>query len=179
MNIPRGKHTYGPNPLILGHQRLLEGSEIGAFCSLGPDIKYTARGKHDMDWISTYPFGAFDKWGRRDVPLNSFGWTPEPIIIGNDVWTGANIRIKQNVTIGDGAVVAAESYVTGNVEPYSIVGGNPAKLIRYRFDANTIKELLKIKWWLWEDEKISKFIDLLNNNKDIEKFIKLANNEQH
>jgi virginiamycin A acetyltransferase len=178
MNIPRGKHTYGPEPVILGNPAIIEGSSIGAFCSLGRDIRYIARGKHDMEWISTYPFGAFDKWGRRDIPLNSFEGVLEPITIGNDVWTGDNIRIKQNVTIGDGAVIASESYVTGNVEPYSIVGGNPAKVVRYRFELNIIQELLKIKWWLWEDEKISQHIDLLNNNKNIEKFIKLCNHEQ-
>lgn len=176
MKIPRGKHTYGRDPVVIGHSIIIEGSSIGAFCSLGPGIKYIARGKHEMEWVSTYPFGAFNKWNRRDVPLNSSaGDFKEPIIIGNDVWAGANIRIKQNVTVGDGAVIAAESYVTGNVEPYAIVGGNPAKVIRYRFDADIIKELLKIKWWSWEDEKISKHIDLLNNNKDIEKFIKICN----
>lgn len=178
MKIPYGKHTYGPQPTIIGHPRIIKGSRIGAFCSIGPDLKYIARGRHEMEWVTTYPFAAFDKWNRKDLPLNSFGPVAQPIIIGSDVWTGSNVRIKQNVTVGHGAVIAAESYVTGNVQPYAIVGGNPAKLIRYRFESSIIKELLKIKWWEWDDQKIKNHIDLLVSNKDIYQFIKTVKNNE-
>ena len=78
------------------------------------------------------------------------------------------------VKIGDGAIIANNSHVVKDVEPYSIIGGNPAKLIRYRFTPNQIKELLKIKWWYWEDKKINKFTPLLCSD-NIDAFINIAN----
>lgn len=77
------------------------------------------------------------------------------------------------VTIGDGAVIANNSHVVKNVEPYSLVGGNPAKLIKYRFNQEQINKLLEIKWWNWDDEKINKFTNKLCNN-NIDEFIKIA-----
>jgi serine acetyltransferase len=76
------------------------------------------------------------------------------IIVSNDVWIGAKSTIMSGVKIGDGAIVAAGALVTKDVEPYSIVGGNPAKLLKYRFDKSQIEELLKIEWWSWDESKI-------------------------
>jgi virginiamycin A acetyltransferase len=94
------------------------------------------------------------------------------VIIGNDVWIGANVTIMSGVTIGDGVVIANNSHVVKDVEPYSLIGGNPAKLIKYRFTPEQIEKLLKIKWWYWDDEKINTFTPLLCNN--IDEFIKSA-----
>jgi virginiamycin A acetyltransferase len=99
--------------------------------------------------------------------------TKGDVIIGNDVWIGANVTIMSGVTIGDGAVIANNSHVVKNVEPYSLVGGNPAKLIKYRFTPEQIEKLLKIKWWYWDDKKINKFTPLLCND-NIDKFINSA-----
>ena len=91
-------------------------------------------------------------------------------VIGNDVWVGMNVIIMRGVTIGDGAVIAAGSVVTADVEPYSIAGGIPAKHIRYRFSKEIIESLLEIRWWDWPEEKIRKNVHLFY---DIENFIRM------
>jgi len=99
--------------------------------------------------------------------------TKGDVIIGNDVWVASYTTIMSGVTIGDGAVIANNSHVVKNVEPYSLVGGNPAKFIKYRFTEEQIKKLLEIKWWDWTDEKINAFAPLLVDS-NIDKFINLA-----
>ena len=90
------------------------------------------------------------------------------VVIGNDVWIGESARIMAGVHIGDGAVIAAGAVVTKDVAPYAIVGGVPAKVIKYRFSPEQIEELLKIEWWNWDEEKIRKHADEFDN---IESFI--------
>ena len=85
------------------------------------------------------------------------------IRIGNDVWIGYGATILSGVNIGHGAIIAANACVVKDVPPYAIVGGVPAKLIRYRFDVNTINTLLKIKWWDWDDNKVRNSVKLMNN----------------
>jgi acetyltransferase-like isoleucine patch superfamily enzyme len=169
MQIPRGKHTYGKEPEICGLPSIAVGSKIGNFCSIAPGLKFIFRGKHMVNWISTYPF---NKMWNMDVPLNDL--PPHfPIVIGNDVWLAENVKILQGVTIGDGVVVATESFVTKNVPPYAFVGGNPAKIIRFRFSKIQIDALLRIAWWNWDDEKIKSIVHLLCSEK-IDEFIKIA-----
>jgi tetrahydrodipicolinate N-succinyltransferase len=112
-------------------------------------------------------------WG-MDVPLHALP-PHSPIIIGNDVWIAADVKIKQGVKIGDGAVLATQSFVTKDVPPYAVVGGNPAKIIKYRFTEEQIKDLLEIKWWNWDDEEIKKVVPLLVSD-NIDEFIKIAKN---
>ena len=122
-----------------------------------------------INWVSAYPFRVM--W-KMDVPLNDL--SPHfPIIIGNDVWIATNVKIQQGVTIGDGAAIAMESFVTKNVPPYAMVGGHPAQIIRYRFSQSQIEHLLKIAWWFWDDEDIRKVVPLLVSN-DIDRFIEVA-----
>lgn len=92
-------------------------------------------------------------------------------VIGNDVWIGNNVCIKQGITIGDGAIIATGAVVTKNVLPYTIYGGVPAKLIKKRFTDEQIEELLKIKWWDWNIEKI-KLATINNDFDNIDSFIK-------
>jgi acetyltransferase-like isoleucine patch superfamily enzyme len=167
--IPRGKHTYGPEPKIMGHASILTGSTIGKFCSIADNLQLIAKGAHMIDWVTTYPFRVM--W-KMDVPLHALP-PHSPIVIGNDVWIASNVKIKQGVIIGDGAVIATESFVTKNVPPYAVVGGNPAKIIKYRFSEDQISSLLKIKWWDWEDSKIKAHVHLLTSN-NIDSFIKIA-----
>jgi len=164
--IPRGKHTYGPEPKIVGVPEIAIGSKIGKFCSIAENLQFIVRGSHMIDWVTTYPFQAV--WG-MDVPLHDLP-PHTPITIGNDVWIAANVKIKQGVTIGDGAILATECFVTKDVPPYALVGGNPAKIIKYRFTEEQIKDLLEIKWWDWEDEKIKSIVPLLVSN-NIDTFI--------
>lgn len=167
--IPRGAHTYGPEPIIQGDAALLAGSSIGKFCSIADNLQLIAKGAHMIDWVTTYPFQAL--WG-LDVPLHALP-PHSPIHIGNDVWIASNVKIKQGVTIGDGAILATECFVTKDVPPYALVGGNPAKIIRYRFTEEQIQALLEIKWWDWEDSKIRELVPLLVSN-NIDEFIQQA-----
>ena len=153
-----GKYTYGKaNIHSWGNDTLT----VGNFCSIAENLNVFLGGNHRMDWVTTYPFGhinqhIFNKFDGRGHPSSKGN-----VVIGNDVWIGANVTIMSGITIGDGAVIANSSHVIKNVEPYSLVGGNPAKLIRYRFTKEQIDKLLKIKWWDWEDEKINKYAPLL------------------
>lgn len=182
--IPYGRHSYGPHPEIisvgLGGRRKACGSKIGNFCAISRGLRFIFLDKHNYNWLSTYPFYAFyDKW-QFDLPpaykkgiLDTSVYKPNPIIIGNDVWIASNVTINEGVTIGDGAVVAMQSLVTKNVPPYTIVGGCPAKIIRYRFNPEQIEELLRIAWWNWKDEEIKEVVPLLISE-NIDAFIKTA-----
>ena len=170
-----GKYTYGrAKTHSWGEKSKLE---VGNFCSIAENINVYLGGNHRTDRVTTYPFGHIQK----DI-FNSFDGTGHPyskgdVIIGNDVWIGSDTTIMSGVTIGDGAVIANNSHVTKNVEPYSIVGGNPAKLIKYRFSPEQIEKLLEIKWWNWDDEKINRFTPLLCNE-NIDDFIKSSLNSE-
>lgn len=124
-------------------------SKIGNFCSIGPDVKI-GLGKHPAAvFVSTYPaFFATNNGGCQTtfVDAQKFEEFAE-IEIGNDVWIGARVLVTDGVKIGDGAILAAGAVVTKDVEPYSIVGGIPAKHIKYRFSKEEIDKLLALKWW--------------------------------
>ena len=143
---------------------------IGNFCSIAENFKVYLGGNHNKEWVTTYPFGHINEGIFNN--FNGYGHpsTKGSINIGNDVWIAANVTIMSGVTIGDGVVIANNSHVVKNAEPYSLIGGNPAKLIRYRFTKEQIEKLLKIKWWDWEESKINAHTHLLCNN-DIDKFI--------
>ena len=167
-----GKYTYGTIAQPRYHRPLAE-LKVGKFCSIATEVKVWLDSNHRTDWVSTYPFGH-----THPNVFNSFNGEGHPstkgdIIIGNDVWIATNVTIMSGVTIGDGAVIAANSHVVKNVEPYAVVGGNPAKLIKLRFTPEQIKSLLEIKWWDWPDEKINKFAPLLCNP-NIDAFIQAA-----
>jgi virginiamycin A acetyltransferase len=181
--IPRGKHTYGPEPKIMGVKELAMGSSIGKFCSIADNLQFIVKGTHMMNWVTTYPFQ--EVWNLKNIPLNKINGIetkagdpipPElasPITIGNDVWIASNVKIKQGVTIGDGAVLATECFVTKDVPPYAIVGGNPAKIIKYRHTEEQIKKLLELKWWDFSDNNILNLTPLLASDK-VDEFIEEA-----
>jgi acetyltransferase-like isoleucine patch superfamily enzyme len=166
-----GEYTYGKcNILNWGEPYNLK---VGKFCSLAANINVYTGGNHRSDWVTTYPFGHVNKH-----IFNTFNGTGCPksnghVIIGNDVWIGSNVTIMSGVTIGDGAVIATNSHVVKNVEPYSMIGGNPARFIKYRFSPEQIQKLLEIKWWNWSTAKINKLCPLLCNS-NIDEFIKQA-----
>ena len=166
-----GKYTYGtPNIHWENDNSKLT---IGNFCSIAGNVNIYLGGNHRTDWVTTYPFGHINQDKFTDFNGVGHPSTKGDVIIGNDVWIASNVTIMSGVTIGDGAVIANNSHVVKDVEPYSMVGGNPAKLIKYRFTKEQIENLLEIKWWDWDDDKINKYTPLLCNN-NIDDFIKLA-----
>jgi len=137
---------------LLNHDNLI----IGKYCSIACGAKFMfTSGNHAMKPLSTYPFPLFnEEW---DLPWEGItdAWDNKgDIVIGNDVWIGYETVIMQGVTIGDGAVVGTRAVVTKDVEPYTIVGGVPAKPIKKRFDSQTIAKLQRLQWWDWPEEKV-------------------------
>jgi acetyltransferase-like isoleucine patch superfamily enzyme len=154
-----GEHTYG-RPKVYDWQ---EGTtlSIGKYTSIAEDVTILLGGNHRTDWVTTYPFPALtDKWPEA-AGIKGHPQSKGDVVIGNDVWVGFGATILSGVRIGDGAVIAAKSVVTKDVEPYSIVGGTPAKLIKYRFPQEIIDKLIKLKWWEWDDAKVKKNIEIL------------------
>ena len=138
---------------------------IGKFCSIACGAKFLfTSANHTMKSLSTYPFPLFfEEWGldKKDVTKS---WDNKgDIIIGNDVWIGYEAVILSGVTIGDGAIIGTRALDTKDVPPYTIVGGMPAKIIRKRFEEETINLLLEKKWWNWSREKIAKNIKNIQN----------------
>ncbi|MEB3215727.1 MAG: Vat family streptogramin A O-acetyltransferase [Nostocales cyanobacterium 94392] len=133
---------------------------IGKFCALATGVKFIMNGaNHQISGFSTYPFQIFGNGWERIMPqldeLSNKGDT----VIGNDVWIGYEALIMPGVQIGDGAIIGSKSVVTTNVLPYTIVGGNPAKVIRKRFADDVINTLLEIAWWNWDIEKITRNLE--------------------
>ena len=130
---------------------------IGKFCSIACGAKFLFNSaNHRIASLSTYTFPLFfEEWGLEKENVAQAWDQKGDIIIGNDVWIGYEAVILSGVTIGDGAVIGCRAVVAKDVPPYTIVGGVPAKPIRKRFDEETIKELQKIKWWDWPEEKIA------------------------
>lgn len=159
-----GAGTYCAEPLRV----LFEQSNviIGKFCSISNGVTMMAGGEHNSDYISTYPFNFMD-WGYAPDAF-AHPKTKGDIIIDNDVWIGMGAMILSGVHIGSGAVIGANSVVAKDVDDYSIVGGNPASHIRYRFGEAVRKELLRICWWDWTKEEIQRAVPFLMNNNIIE-----------
>ena len=126
---------------------------IGKYCSIGSGAVFMMAGNqgHRMDWVSTFPFYFQANIFKKSI--NAYEKSGDTRI-GNDVWIGSEAMIMAGVTIGSGAVVAARAVVTKDVPPYAIVGGNPAQVIKYRFDETSIRRLLKLKWWDWTEEEV-------------------------
>lgn len=141
---------------------------IGKFCMIASDVTFIMNGaNHLTDAISTYPFAVFGHGWEHAMEGKQYPHKGN-ITIGNDVWIGYRATIMAGVTIGDGAIIAANATVTKDVAPYAIVGGNPAMEIRKRFSDEKIGRLLDIKWWDWPIEKITENVQLLTGN-DLEK----------
>ncbi len=164
-----GRHSYGR--LILDEYNERSKFIVGDYCSFAKNIRVISE-NHRIDTITTYPFDSFNFF-YTDNPIenkNHFTKNNGVIRIGNDVWIGTDVIILPGVTIGDGAVIGAGSIVTKDVPDYAVVGGNPAKVIKYRFTQDQIAKLKEIAWWNWEEEKVVKNLDKIVNN-DIDAFI--------
>ena len=147
---------------------------IGKFCALARGVKFIMNGaNHKISGISTYPFYIFGQGWENVMPAAEELPYKGDTEIGNDVWIGYEALFMPGVKIGHGAIISSRSVVTGDVPAYAIVGGNPAKVIRYRFDAETIAKLEDIAWWNWPVEKISRNLSLIVSG-DIDALVSCA-----
>ena len=166
--IGRGTYSYSST----------KGLKIGRFCSIAGGLKVVTR-NHPISTVSSWP-GLYDtdeSWSgirlnhtikcNEDLKVND----RYSCVIGNDVWIGTNVLIKGGVTIGDGSVIGMGSVVVKDVPPYAIVGGNPARIIRYRFNESDIDFLLKLKWWDWPLDKIKKYSNYFDSPSSLRKAI--------
>ncbi len=159
-NINLGDYSY-----ISGPRSFVEDARIGKYCSIARQVIIGLSG-HNYNWVTTSPI----------ITSKSYGFIADDVkepqkaapVIGNDVWIGMNTIVMRGVTIGDGAIIAAGSVVTKDIEPYSIVAGIPARHMRYRFTEDQIRELLRIQWWNWDEKQIREKAHLFY---DIDKFI--------
>lgn len=147
---------------------------IGKFCALARGVKFIMNGaNHKISGISTYPFYIFGQGWENVMPAAKELPYKGDTEIGNDVWIGYEALFMPGVKIGHGAIISSQSVVTGDVPAYAIVGGNPAKVIRYRFDAETIAKLEDIAWWNWPVEKVSRNLSLIISG-DIDALVSCA-----
>lgn len=159
----KGHRSYG-DPILRGD---ISDVYVGKYCSIAQNVICDCGWHHRSDFVTTYPLNVFFE------PLKHLTGHPKSngdILIENDVWIGEGVVIMSGVTICDGSVVGAGAIVTKDVEPYSIVAGVPARLVRKRFTEWQIDALLKIKWWDWTEERIIESGALMMQN-DIDKFI--------
>jgi acetyltransferase-like isoleucine patch superfamily enzyme len=146
--------------------------KIGKFCSIGSDVRVILGG-HNSNWMSTYPFA--DPANTENLMGDRYG---HPAMYGNveimnDVWIGSRATILGGLQIGDGAIIAAGSHLVCDVPPYSIYGGNPAKLIRMRFATDIVDLLSELEWWNYEDYQIRLITDLLCQVPTVENILEI------
>lgn len=171
-HVTVGRRTYGVHRNMFVRPSAAAPVSIGSFCSIGPDVLIFGQADHPTDRTSTYPFRS--EYFLSDRPPAE-PVTRGPVAIGHDVWIAARAVILSGVTIGHGAVIGAGSVVARNVPPYAIVAGNPAEIIRYRFEPEIIEALLKIAWWDWPEDKIAAHEETLYG--DVRAFIAAAGGE--
>ena len=172
-NIEIGDYTYYDDPdgpekfvekSVLHHYPFIgDRLVIGKFCAIAEGARFIMNGaNHAMSGFSTYPFNIFGHGWEEGFDVAT--WQKEnrgDTVIGNDVWIGMEAVIMPGVTIGHGAIVAAKSVVTHDVQAYAIVAGNPAKVVKVRFDQATVARLVKTAWWDWPADKISRNLDAI------------------
>jgi acetyltransferase-like isoleucine patch superfamily enzyme len=166
-----GRYSYtGKNTIILH-------AEIGAFCSISWNVTIGGA-DHDYSRVCQHSF-LYDP--RSKLRPEKFGVEYDrfssELIIGNDVWIAAGAVIKRGVTIGDGAIIGANSVVTADVPPYAIVVGTPARVIKYRFSNEIIQALLGLKWWLWSNEKINENYAIISSQPNLKQLMELKDLE--
>ena len=164
--IEIGDYTYGI-PKLMSYE---DGVKVrtGKFCSIADNVTIMLGGDHRVDWITTYPFNALIPSVYGDIQGHPY--SKGDVVIGNDVWLARDCKIMSGVHIGNGAVVAANAVVTKDVPAYAVVGGVPARVLKYRFDLKTRKTLERIRWWDWSEDYIAEMVPFLQSP-NIEKLI--------
>ena len=159
--ITVGKHTYFcGEPIRRGSMNNIT---IGSYCSIAEGVIFDSGFNHNINFVSTFPFNKLEGLEH----LTGHPICKGDIVIGNDVWIGEHVMIMSGVTIGHGSIIGARSIVTKDVKPYSMVAGSPATFKKYRFNSSQIIDLLEIKWWEWQEDKIKQYAHLLMNDIDL------------
>lgn len=133
---------------------------LGKFCAIAAETKFIMTGNHKLDGISTYPFPIFQQGWEKAFDVSEFPFKGD-IVVGNDVWFGYDSLVMPGIKIGDGAIVATRAVVSKHVPPYTVVAGNPARVVKERFDEATVERLLRIAWWDWDIEKINRNLSVI------------------
>jgi acetyltransferase-like isoleucine patch superfamily enzyme len=154
-----GAYTYGRPKVRFPESgaRLV----IGRYGSIADGVEILLGGNHRLDWVTSYPFPALPRLWPKAAGVTGFDTTRGDVVIGHDVWLGSQCMVMSGVTIGHGAVVAARAVVTRDVPPYAIVAGNPARIVRLRFDEPTVTALLATTWWDLPKDRIETLLPLL------------------
>ncbi|MHB8108694.1 MAG: CatB-related O-acetyltransferase [Syntrophorhabdaceae bacterium] len=168
VNITMDKYSF------CGYDCSMDSCDIGAFCSIGNNVKIGGR-RHPMEWVSMSPVFSFVRDNSVKMKFSRHKKREHlRTCVGNDVWIGDNVLLKEGVKISDGAVIGMGSVVTRDVSPYTIVAGCPARIIRRRFDDKTISKLLTIKWWQFDEAKLRRYSKYMTSP---DKFIRMVEEE--
>jgi virginiamycin A acetyltransferase len=172
-NVEIGDYTYYDDPngpegfverCVLYHYPFIgDKLIIGRFCAIAEGVQFIMNGaNHAMSGFSTYPFNIFGKGWEEGFDIQTWNDAVRGnTVVGNDVWIGYQATIMPGLKINDSAIIASKAVVTRDVPPYAIVGGNPARVIKMRYDSATIARLLKIAWWDWPVDKITRNLDAI------------------
>lgn len=161
-----GKHSYACHYFTVASEE----TTVGKFCSIADNVSLGTT-FHPTDYLSTHPFTYFSSMRLGCLGKQESFVYKKPVQIGNDVWIGKGSVIMDGISVGDGAIIGTHAVVTHDVPPYAIVVGVPARVLRYRFDKNTIKDLLNLRWWELDDNTISKlpFSNIQNCIKELKR----------
>jgi virginiamycin A acetyltransferase len=153
---PEGPERFEEHCVLYHHDFIGDRLVIGRYCAIAANTRFIMNGAdHDMRGFSTYPFGIFgENWREAWDPASVAAGFRGDTVVGHDVWFGMEATIMAGVRIGHGAIVAAKAVVTREVPPYAVVAGNPARIIRMRFDEATVGRLLDVAWWDWPIDKV-------------------------
>jgi virginiamycin A acetyltransferase len=157
-----GPERFEENSVLYNYNFSKNKLVIGKFCAIAAETKFIMTGDHKLDAISTYPFPIFGGSWEKAYDITALPVKGD-IIVGHDVWFGYDCLIRNGVTIGNGAIIATRAVVVKDVPAYSIVAGNPAKVVKMRFTEKEIARLEKIAWWDWDIDKITRHLHLVSH----------------